>query len=452
MDIQKNFTNSHRPHRAKDKVAPTPSNTPVPLTPIRQKGFAPNLQGVAEEPRGMASDKRMLAAVERQLRHLDTADREPIIVESSRKEINTAVTTASAKDNNTNNNAGGDNNGSILLRRRINALKNLDDQISLLEHQYREDVLSIERQYDKKIAERIRKQELIINGQREPTDSEARRDSDEEEEGETTEDVVHENDKGVPDYWLQAIANHPLLCSLVQSHDEIVLGYLENIKSVMLKDNPGFRLEFHFRKNPFFENRCLTREYMLTNPTDFAPEADFEFKETRGCIINWKKDQSGRREHPEMPNSFFGFFEEFEEPPENSSELPLEDQIQENYEIGILFRSLTRHSVQFFSDAVCYESEHEEDDWEDDESEYEEDDYLEEYDEDEAEEEDNVDTDRKEVKGKGTNRSTKIQHERNRQSHRDGHDRNNRSGTVPSSKGDKPMTRRQQQPPECKQQ
>ena len=450
MDIQKNSPKSQRPHRTKDKVAPTPSNTPIPLAPIRQKGFVPNLQGVAEELKGTVSDKKMLAAVERQLRRLDTTDQKQTLG-PNKKETNATRTMESTKDG-----EEGDD-GSMLFQRRINALKNLDDQISLLEHQYREDVLSIEKQYDKKMAELIRKQEVIINGQREPTDSEARRDSDEEDEG-TTEDMTYKHVKGVPGYWLQAINSHPLLCSLVQPHDESVFGYLETIKSVMLKDNPGFRLEFHFRKNPYFENRCLTREYILTNPTAFAPEADFEFKETRGCNIDWKWNKNGRREHPEMPDSFFDFFGAFEEHSEDSTEGSLlEDQVQENYEIGILFRSLTRHSVQFFTDAVEYESETEDEDWEDGEFEYEEDEYSEDEDEDnesnedgdENEEDDNVDTDIKKGKSKDTNRNTKIQSGRSHRGHHGKHDRNNnRSETIPSSKGDKS----QQQPPECKQQ
>jgi len=98
--------------------------------------------------------------------------------------------------------------------------------------------------------------------------------------------------KGIPEFWLQVLKNAALMKITINPTDEEALKSLIDITSYNISSEPrGFKVEFHFEENDFFENSVLTKTYEL----DFTPKSEellnykgpYMFRCT-GCEIKWK--------------------------------------------------------------------------------------------------------------------------------------------------------------------
>lgn len=93
------------------------------------------------------------------------------------------------------------------------------------------------------------------------------------------------DEKGIPDFWLQAMRHHEAIGPAITDNDAEVLEFVEDIKTGKLtgEEEEGFWLEFHFRDNPFFDNTVLRKEYVMID------EEEQLLDEARGTEIDWKK-------------------------------------------------------------------------------------------------------------------------------------------------------------------
>ena len=74
---------------------------------------------------------------------------------------------------------------------------------------------------------------------------------------------------GIPDFWLVALRNMPALDELITDRDAEVLAYLENMDEEEVEDDDeSFRIVFHFKENPFFSNKTLSKTYYLDDDED----------------------------------------------------------------------------------------------------------------------------------------------------------------------------------------
>ncbi|XP_035016218.1 testis specific protein Y-linked isoform X1 [Hippoglossus stenolepis] len=73
--------------------------------------------------------------------------------------------------------------------------------------------------------------------------------------------------KTIPGFWVTALLNHPHLSAHIDETDEDALSYMTdlevgNIES--FKNNKlGYRIRFHFRRNPYFQNNIIMKELHL---------------------------------------------------------------------------------------------------------------------------------------------------------------------------------------------
>lgn len=74
------------------------------------------------------------------------------------------------------------------------------------------------------------------------------------------EDVDAE--KGIPNFWLQAFGNHPIIADIICEHDIPALGFLTNVSVAYNEDYTTFTLSFDFKENPFFTNKVHFLTYM----------------------------------------------------------------------------------------------------------------------------------------------------------------------------------------------
>lgn len=76
---------------------------------------------------------------------------------------------------------------------------------------------------------------------------------------------------------------------MFQKKDVDTLKYLEDITVTYFDNDAGFKIDFHFKENPYFENKVLTKTYKRHTECnddtceDIIPE---------GCEIKWKEGKN----------------------------------------------------------------------------------------------------------------------------------------------------------------
>ncbi len=139
-------------------------------------------------------------------------------------------------------------------------------------------------------------------------------------------------EKGIPNFWLEALQSTRVTSELIQECDEPILAHLQDIRVKLFDQKPyGYTLEFYFSENPFFSNRVLTKTYELKIEIDAKDPFSFEgpdLDKVTGTKIDWlsgknvtvklikKKLKSKNKKVPpkvvtkeEKQDSFFNFFD-----------------------------------------------------------------------------------------------------------------------------------------------
>ncbi|CAA7025411.1 unnamed protein product [Microthlaspi erraticum] len=323
------------------------------------------------------------------------------------------------------------------VRKRVDALRDIQGQHDEIEAKFFEERALLEAKYQKLYQPLYTKRYEIVNG---ITEVELATEDTKMDEGE--EKTPEE--KGVPSFWLTALKNNEVTSEEVTERDEEALKYLKDIKWSKIEEPKGFKLEFFFDTNPYFQNTVLTKSYHMIDEDEpllekaMGTEIDwYPGKNLTQKILKKKPKKGSKNTKPvtkmEDCESFFNFFSPPEVPDEDEDideerAEELQNQMEQDYDIGSTIKDkIIPHAVSWFTGEAMDGEEFEIDDDED-----EEDDIDEDEDEDEDDEEDDdEDEDEEEVKTKKKPSA--------------GHKKGGRSKTV----GDGQEGER---PPECKQQ
>lgn len=312
------------------------------------------------------------------------------------------------------------------VKKRINALKNLQLEVTNLEAKFYEEVHLLECKYHKLYHPIHEKRYKIVTGSYEPTEEEGEWKLESEMAEELSKELKQKanveelsEDKtekeatdstpvsGIPDFWLTAFKNVQMISEMIQPCDEPILQHLIDVRTVLLEKDPmGFVLEFHFTPNEYFSNSVLTKEYEMKCIPDPCDPFCFEGPEIvkcKGCKIDWKKGKNvtvklvkKKQKHKNrnavtrtvvkqvQNESFFNFFNPPEVPEDSESESYDETQalLTSDFEIGHYIRErVVPNAVLYFTGEAM-------EDYDDDEEEEEEE---EEDEEDESEDENSED-------------------------------------------------------------
>lgn len=228
-------------------------------------------------------------------------------------------------------------------------------------------------------------------------------------EGENTDTTGTPAQKG---FWVTAMQNHPALEEFIQKWDLPVLEYLKDITTAPLDVNEmdkGFKIAFHFAKNPYFEAEVLEKEYHTEEDSPYTQEltvtqikaTDIEWKEGKDITVEKvaKKVKGGgakkakqKKEKEEPRESFFrDFFRSLKPGEAVPDDLNLEDMLdsddEENddeimemlmdrdHEIGTAIQEqLIPFAVRWFTGEAAPEGDDEDDDEDSEEEDSEDDD------------------------------------------------------------------------------
>ncbi|KAI3650360.1 hypothetical protein MP228_003841 [Amoeboaphelidium protococcarum] len=308
------------------------------------------------------------------------------------------------------------------VKRRVRALKGLQSQCNKLDREFRQRVMELEKEFLGKKQPLFQRRREIVDGAMDATQNEvdAGRDIFEDEESvdaDTKFALKEEVEiKGIPEFWATVIRSCPMLEEIVMEEDYSALDHLIDVRFSLLADNPGFRLEFEFKENPFFENSILSKEYYLEDQAgeddddEVAGSDDLVYDHAVGTEIKWKdgKDLTHkieiRKQRHKSTNktrvvkkvvktdSFFNFFNPPQMPEDEDDDDQQDDEIsellQKDYEVGEFFKEhLIPRAVDWFTGEAQeqLDFDDEEDDEDDDDEDYsegEEDDQNEEDDDD----------------------------------------------------------------------
>ncbi|KAI7847817.1 hypothetical protein BDC45DRAFT_610745 [Circinella umbellata] len=370
-------------------LAPTPQNTPINPAPITST-YRPNVTTISEDMEtittpGASGKSNALAGA---------FTSNPALISMLQGKLGTLV---------------GQSSGYIEslpepVKRRINGLKYLQSQHAELEGKFQEEVLALEKKYLELYKPLYAKRAQVVVGQYEPTEQEVEAGKKvDEEEQEEEEDKAEEQEKkeqsknnddeeatdvkGIPEFWLTALKNHPQIGESITDEDEDVLKHLVDVRMSYM-DKPGFKLEFVFDENDYFTDKSLMKTYYYQ---EHAQGGDFVYDHAEGSKINWKegKDltvtvETKKQRHKgtnktrvvkrTVPaDTFFTFFSppvfpgENEELDEEEAE-GLDAKLEADYEMGEEFKDkIIPHAVDYFTGkALEYEDFEGDDDFEDD--------------------------------------------------------------------------------------
>mmetsp|Transcript_9457 Transcript_9457/g.13425 ORF Transcript_9457/g.13425 Transcript_9457/m.13425 type:complete len:375 (-) Transcript_9457:45-1169(-) len=165
--------------------------------------------------------------------------------------------------------------------KRVETLRGLNDQRSNLMEEYLRERAELEKKYQNLCQPLYDERAKVVKGTT--------------NEGEAGNDATAvsssspSSNKGIPQFWLCAMAHMSLVAELITEQDVDCLVHLMDVKCIDNTDGTGFVLEFHFEPNDYFHNTILTKQYEVPNLL-LADEPIL--KNVLGCTIEWKKGNS----------------------------------------------------------------------------------------------------------------------------------------------------------------
>ncbi|XP_064134823.1 testis-specific Y-encoded protein 3-like [Loxodonta africana] len=108
--------------------------------------------------------------------------------------------------------------------------------------------------------------------------------------------------QGIPGFWVK-IANHPQMSAMIRVEDKDMLRYLNNLKVEKLNHpNNRCKITFFFRRNPYFQNEVIYKEYDITISGYIA-----SYSTPIQWLQGYEREAYKRRHHDTSVN-FFNWF------------------------------------------------------------------------------------------------------------------------------------------------
>ncbi|XP_011300709.1 protein SET isoform X3 [Fopius arisanus] len=123
--------------------------------------------------------------------------------------------------------------------------------------------------------------------------------------------------KRIPNFWLTAFVNNKKIAEILEEDEEDALRYLNKLEVEEFEDiKSGYRINFYFDENPYFENEVLTKEFHLGSSGDPASQSTpIRWKDGADLTKRAKgKAQLKERKRPLGHRSFFDWFTDHGDP------------------------------------------------------------------------------------------------------------------------------------------
>ena len=220
------------------------------------------------------------------------------------------------------------------LKDRFKALKSIYDINREFEEEEQKEIRQLEIEFENKYKEIYARREQLINGKVAPDEAlikefEERatkmKDADYDKLEVTPCDVksIQNIPKGVSDFWIKAMLNHPV-GTMISEKDRPILGYLTNIELELHSEGEGYDLIFTFLPNSYFVGTEIKKSLTCKDKgvLDQTTSTKIQWKDAcNPTVKKQKKKKGGKKVNVEVKcESFFNFFNDIV--PDESQKLP----------------------------------------------------------------------------------------------------------------------------------
>jgi len=183
------------------------------------------------------------------------------------------------------------------VQERVKALKFLHSQRLKLEKDFNKELQELEKKYESLYQPLIDRRQDIVSGSAEPKPEELVEEKKEEAKAAEPKKEVEskkeeeQNIKGVPEFWLTALKHHEDFGAMITDADEGALKHLTDIRVGPAPEHSSdsFKIDFHFSDNEFFDNKVISKTYILKeNPAD----GEVMYDHVDSTTINWKPNKN----------------------------------------------------------------------------------------------------------------------------------------------------------------
>lgn len=128
--------------------------------------------------------------------------------------------------------------------------------------------------------------------------------------------------------------NHSQISRLLEEEEEECLHFLSKMEVDEFEDiKSGYRINFHFDENPYFENKLLAKEFCLGGASGpVSKSTSIEWKEGKDLRKSNKQQQqqSNQRKRPYEFKTFFDWFSDNSDPVNDEIAELLKDDLWPN--------------------------------------------------------------------------------------------------------------------------
>ena len=143
--------------------------------------------------------------------------------------------------------------------------------------------------------------------------------------------AIQNTPKGVSDFWVKALLNHPL-GGMITEKDRPILGYLLDISLELHEEKgEGYDLIFTFAENNYFEGTVIRKELHMKNKgiLDKTVSTELKWKDNASnpTLKKQKKKRKGKKVTVEVKaDSFFNIFDEIDSSKQETKKPSDEDE------------------------------------------------------------------------------------------------------------------------------
>ena len=116
----------------------------------------------------------------------------------------------------------------------------------------------------------------------------------------------------IPKFGVAIFDNHSQMSAQLGEEDEEALHYLTRVKVKEFENiKSGFRIDFYFDENPYFENNILPNEFHLNESGDPSSKStEIKWKSEKDLMkqSGQTQNKASRNRQHEEPGSFFTWF------------------------------------------------------------------------------------------------------------------------------------------------
>jgi len=309
------------------------------------------------------------------------------------------------------------------VRARVRALERAQEKHDDLRAEYEEEQRALEAKYEELYKPLYEERSAIVSGAIDVVETE------DEELVKEIEASAEAAPAGIPEFWLIALKNHEEIAAMITERDELALKHLVDIKTSNLtgvdEDGDelcGFKIDFHFSENEYFEDAVLTKTYHMDDEEDnvlrYIEASEIHWKSGKNLTVKVmrKKPKPGAKNKKpitktEAAESFFQFFyppvvpdeDEQQNMTEDDAE-NLQDLMEQDFSIAqIISDNLIMDAVNWFTGEAFIDDdgdEYDDDDDDDDDDDGEDGDENDDDDDDDDDDED--DDDEGDARGKAS--------------------------------------------------